>query len=83
MQTMVQLDDTLAAQATRLASENGCDLPHFIEEAVREKVAQAPGSPSIVPQPFTRLTTFGTGGLRAGVNLDDSAALLDLMDRPA
>ena len=83
MRTVIQLDNALAAQAAKLASETGCDLPHFIEEAVREKVAQAPGSQHAVQQPFVRLTTVGGQGLLPGVNLDDSAALFDLMDRPA
>jgi hypothetical protein len=80
---VIELDNALASQAAKLAGERGCDLPHFIEEAVREKVAKAPGNPLVAPNAFGGLTTVGGSGLRPGVNLDDSAALFDLMDRPA
>jgi hypothetical protein len=81
MQTMIQLDDALLAQATKLARERGCDLSHLIEETLREKIADAPHNPHIFPQPFGCLTTVGGQGLRPGVNIDDSAALFGLMEQ--
>jgi hypothetical protein len=80
MRTTIQLDDALVAQATKLAQEQGCDLSHFIEETLRDKIA--PSLP-IAPQPFVRVTTVGGQGVRPGVNLDNSAALLALMERGA
>jgi Arc/MetJ family transcription regulator len=55
MQTTIQLDDVLLAEAAKLASEKGCDLSHLIEAALREKIARASHNPHIVPQPFGHL----------------------------
>ena len=78
MQTTIQLDDALLAQATKLAREKGCDLSHLIEETLRDKIAP---TPPVAPQPFLRLTTVGGQGVRPGVDLNNSAALLDLMEQ--
>ena len=80
MQTTIQLDDALLAQATKLAREKGCDLSHLIEETLRDKIAP---TPPVAPQPFLRLTTVGGEGVRPGVDLNNSAALLALMEQGA
>jgi len=80
MQTMIQLDDALLAQATKLAREKGCDLSHFIVETLRDKIA--PTAP-VAQRPFLRLTTVGGQGVRPGVDLDNSAVLLALMEQSA
>jgi hypothetical protein len=77
MKTTIQLDEALLAEATKLAREKGCDLSHFIAESLRDKIA--PKHP-VGPQPFVRLTTVGGEGVRPGVDLDNSAALLTLME---
>jgi len=76
MRTTVRLDDNLLAAAKRHAAETGQTLTAVLESALRESLARraAPVSPRRV-----RLKTFRGGGVRAGVDLDDSAALLDLM----
>ena len=78
MQTTIQLDDALLAQATKLAREKGCDLSHLIEETLRDKIA--PTLP-VTPQPSFRLTTVGGDGVRPGIDLDNSAALLAAMEQ--
>lgn len=75
---MIQLDDALLAQANQLAREKGYDLSHLIEETLRDKIA--PKS-SGARQPFLGLTTVGGEGVRPGVDLDNSASLLALMER--
>jgi len=80
MQTTIQLDDALLAQATELAREQGYDLSHLIEETLRAKIA--PKS-SAIPQPLLILTTVGGEGIRSGVDLNNSAALLSLMEQVA
>ena len=80
MQTTIHLDETLLDQATRLANAKGCDLSHFIEETLRDKIA--PKQPA-ARQPFFRLTTVGGQGIRPGVDLNNSTALLALMDQGA
>ena len=77
MRTVIQLDDALLDQANKLAQEKGCDLSHFIEETLRDKIAP---KPPITRQPFRHLTTVGGEGVRPGVDLNNSAALLALME---
>jgi hypothetical protein len=77
MRTTVRLDDQLLRAAKAEAARSGRTLTRVIEDALREALRRkpkkrAPGS--------VRLTTFGGDGLCPGVDLDDSAALLDLMD---
>ena len=78
MQTTIQLDDALLAQATELAREKGYDLSHLIEETLRDKFA--PLFP-VASRPFRSLTTFTGNGVRPGVDLNNSAALLTLMEQ--
>jgi hypothetical protein len=79
MRTTVNLPDPLIAQARRRASETGRTLTAFIADAVREALARRSQGPN---RPPVRLTTFRGSGLQPGVDLDDSAALQDLMDGP-
>ena len=78
MQTTIQLDDALLARATELAREKGYDLSHLIEETLRDKIA--PLSP-VASRPFCHLTTFTGDGIHPGVDLNNSAALLTLMEQ--
>ena len=80
MQTTIQLDETLLDQATKLAQAKGCDLSRLIEETLRDKIA--PKQPA-ARQSFFRLTTVGGQGIRPGVDLNNSTALLALMDQGA
>ena len=50
-----------------------------IEDALRESLARKRSKGKTPP---VRLTTFGGSGLQPGVDLDDSAALLDVMEGP-
>jgi hypothetical protein len=77
MRTTVNLPDALLAQARRLAAETGRTLTEVIEDAVRESLGRRRAGP---PPPPVTLTTFAGSGLQPGVDLDDGAGLLDLMD---
>jgi hypothetical protein len=78
MQTTIQLDDALLDQATKLAHEKGCDLSHLIAETLRDRIAPIP---PVATQPFHRLATVGGNGVRPGVDLNNSASLLALMEQ--
>jgi hypothetical protein len=77
MRTTIRMDDALLRQAKEYAARTGTTLTSVIEDAVRELLARrrAPG----VREPI-RLPTFDGEGLQPGVDLDDSASLIDLMD---
>lgn len=77
MRTTVRLDEHLLAQVKRHAVESGKTLTAVLEEALRESLARRATSAKAKP---IRLKTFKGDGVRAGVDLDDSASLLNLMD---
>ncbi len=77
MRTTIRLDPQFMDQVRRFAHESGVTLTRLIEEALREKMARR--APSLRKKPV-RLPTFDGGGLRPGIDLDDSASLLDQMD---
>lgn len=76
MRTTIRLDDDLLIQLKAHAARSGRTLNAVIEDAVRESLARRDrGSPARV-----RLPTLRGSKLRPGVDLDDSAALLDVME---
>ena len=77
MRTTIRLDENLLTEAKRYAAESGRTLTAVIEDALRTSLARrTQRSPK---QPL-RLKTVGGDGVLPGVDLDDSAALLDLME---
>lgn len=77
MRTTVRLNERLLAEAKKRAAETGRTLTAVLEDALRASLARRNGKPQAKP---VRLKTFKGSGTRAGVDLDDSAALLDLME---
>jgi hypothetical protein len=80
MRTTVTLPDDLLSRARKEALENGQSLATLVEEALREKLGRKPVKTGRARQ---ALPTFGRGGLQPGIDLDDTASLLDLMDGDA
>ena len=78
MRTTVRLDDDLLRQTKAFASRTGRTLTAVIEDALREALARRHSRPA---RPRVSLPTFKGKGLRPGVDLDDTAGLLDVMDR--
>ena len=77
MRTTVRIDDQLLKEAKQLAARTGKSLTAVIEDALRESLARQHGSGRREP---VHLVTFTGKGLLPGVDLDDSAALLDVME---
>jgi hypothetical protein len=77
MRTTVRLDDPLLAEAKKYAADCGKTLTAVIEDALRETLARRKHP---VKRRKVRLPTFPGGRLRPGVDLDDTSALLDLME---
>lgn len=75
MRTTIRLPDDLIVRAKRLAIETDRSLTRVIEDALRSELARR-DSPVRERKP---IPTFG-GKLLPGVDLDNSAALLDLME---
>ena len=77
MRTTITIDEHLLAEAKQAAARTGRTLTAVIEDALRQALSQAPRAGREKP---VRLPTFGRGGARPGVDLNSTAALMDLMD---
>jgi hypothetical protein len=78
MRTTLRLDDDLLAAAKKLAVETKRTLTQVVEDALRVALAQR--QPAHKPKPI-KLHTCGGKGLQPGVDLNNNAALADLMDQ--
>lgn len=79
MRTTVRLDEQLLKEAKRQAAEAGMTLQAMIEESLRERLARGQGRQQNRRQ--VHLLTAGAGGVLPGVDLNDSASLLDAMEQ--
>jgi plasmid stability protein len=79
MRTTVNLPDDLLATLKKRAAEQGTTVTALIEDSLRASLG---GRRNRAKKERTSLATFGRKGLQPGVDLDDSAALLELMDSP-
>jgi len=77
MRITIRLDDDLLAEVKLLAARSGKTMTDVIEHALREMLARQQAEDE---HELTRLTTVSGYGLQPGVDLDDSAALLSLME---
>jgi hypothetical protein len=77
MRTTIRLDDALLAEAKALAARTGRTLTAVIEDALREVLRRQDHA----ERREVRLTTVGGNGPLPGVDLDDSASLVQLMDQ--
>ena len=78
MRTTVDIPETLLREAKERAARRGSTLGQVVEEALRATFARVDAAAEAAP---LELPTYGEGGVLPGVDLDDSAALLDLMER--
>ena len=76
MRSTVRLDDDLLRQLKVLAGQTGRTLTAVIEDALREALGR---HRSRQRRPRVALPRFKGKGLRPGVDLDDTAGLLDIM----
>jgi len=78
MRTTIRMDDDLLRAAKAAAAASDQSLTAFIEDSVRRQLT---ARREAVAAPPRWLPVFAGDGLLPGVDLDDSAALLDLMER--
>ena len=76
MRTTVRLNDELLREAKRVAAESGGTLTSLIEEALLERLARRSRGPK---REWIALPTE-PGGPLPGIDIDNSAALLDLLE---
>ena len=75
MRTTVRLCESLLAEAKKYAPEAGGTLTSVLEDALREALARRRAR---VKHRAIRLKTVNGDGVRPAVDLDDTAALLEL-----
>jgi hypothetical protein len=78
MRTTIKIDDRLLAEAKTRAADSGRTLNAVVEDALREAFARR-ATANRPARP--KLPIFRGSRVVPGVDLDDSAALLDLMER--
>jgi hypothetical protein len=76
MRTTIRIDDRLLARAKERAARSGRTLNAVVEDALRAALAR-PDRPNAPP---VELPTQSGSRLLPGVDLDDSAALLERME---
>ena len=78
MRTTVRLDEGLLMKAKQEARKRGETLTSLMERGLRLAISgshkRARGARVALP------TSKSTGGLRPGINLDDTSAVLDRLD---
>lgn len=77
MRTTIRVDEPLLLKTKQLAARTNRTLTAIIEDALREMFARREQS---TVSPTIRLITVQGQGIQPGIDLDDSAALLDLME---
>jgi hypothetical protein len=78
MRITIRINDQLLAEIKQLAAQTGQTLTSIIEEALRQMLARRQ---QITERPPVQLLTVSGNGPQPGVDLDDSAALQDLMEK--
>ena len=77
MRTTIRISDQLLNEAKRLAVSSNTTLSGLVENALREMLFRRQQSRE---KPSVRLVTFKGRGLKHGVDLDDTAALQEVME---
>ncbi|MDQ8705753.1 hypothetical protein RCO28_25125 [Streptomyces sp. LHD-70] len=76
MRTTVDLPEDLIQDAKQRAARRRVSVSAVIEDAMRASFARDVAA----ARNIVKLPTYGTGGVRPGVDLGDNGSLLDLMD---
>ncbi len=76
MRTTIHIDDNLFAELKGIAASTGRTLTAVIHDALRESLSRR----NHRERPSIDLPIFRGAGVMPGVDLNDSAALLDLME---
>jgi Ribbon-helix-helix protein, copG family len=78
VRTTITIDDHLLAEVKERAAKTGRTASEIIEDAVRSSFLR---ERHYEQERWTlELPTFNSGGYQPGVDLDNNAALLDLME---
>jgi len=77
MKTMLDIDDDLFARAMAKAKRDQITINEIVEEGLRRSLER---DATLTEQIRTELPSFGEGGLRPGVSLENKAQIQDILD---
>jgi hypothetical protein len=77
MRTTIAIDDALLERSKAEALRKKQSLGEYIEDSLRQRLSLRKAAEKTA----VGLVTFGEGGPMPGVDLDDSASLLERMER--
>lgn len=77
MDTMIPINEQLLREVEVVAAKTGRTVPAVVEDALREAFSRR--QPTAPRRPL-EFPTFDSGGLMPGVDIDNSASLLDIME---
>ena len=77
MRTTLTIDDGLLAEYKKVAAQTHRTLSYVIQDALRETLERRRRTGG---QGAVRLPVIGGGGLQPGVDLDDNARTLELLE---
>ncbi len=77
VRTTIRLDDDLFREVKAAAAASGQSLTQFVADTLRSRLR---GESNAATGERPGIPVFVGDGLQPGVDLDDSAALLDLME---
>ena len=78
MRTTVDIHDELLARAKQFAASCNKRLADVVNDALQETLDRVE-QPVIKQEPF-RLMTYGSGGVRPGIDLSDRGSIQDALD---
>jgi hypothetical protein len=78
VRTTIRLDDQLLEQAKQYALTHGITFTAVVEDALRKKLISRH---AVKKQARIKLKTVSGKGVNAGIDLDESASLLDVSCR--
>ena len=81
MRTTIDIHDELLAQAKRFASSCNKRLADVVNDALQEALSRMERS-ATGQEPF-HLTTYGSDGVRPGIDLSDNGSIQDALDESA
>lgn len=82
MRTTLNIDDDLYRQVKSAAALRGCSVTSLVEEAMRLVLAQGSTTRELPPMPVSHRSAGLTPEfVDSGVDLDDTSALLEYLDR--
>ncbi|MFV1968670.1 MAG: hypothetical protein ACC628_24890 [Pirellulaceae bacterium] len=81
MRTTIDIHDELLERAKRFASSCNKRLADVVNDALQQALSRVE-QPAAGLEPF-RLATYGSGGVRPGIDLSDNGSIQDALDESA